>query len=74
MNQSVPDPLFADCSDKVLYMRLCEMLIIVLNQLRVNSGYGHEDVNQGSLRAQQHLPHLEQVGRGREGERDKHKI
>lgn len=33
MYQSVPDPLFADCSDKVLDMRLCEVLIIVLNQL-----------------------------------------
>lgn len=29
----LPDPLFADGSDKVLDMRLCEVLIVVLNQL-----------------------------------------
>lgn len=30
---SAPDPLSADRSDKVLDMRPCEVLIIVLNQL-----------------------------------------
>lgn len=32
VSEMVPDPLLAHRSDKVLDMRLCEVLIIVLNQ------------------------------------------
>lgn len=55
----VPDPFLADRSDKVLDMRLCEVLIIVLDQLRVDGWHSHENINHGSLGAQQHLPHLQ---------------
>lgn len=68
--QRVPDPLFADCFDKVFDMRLCEVLIIVLDEFRVDSWHGHEHINHWRLGAQQHLPHL----RERERERDEHKI
>lgn len=61
--QPVPYPFFADRFDKVLDMRLCEVLIIVLDQLRVDSWHGHEHINQRRLGAQQHVPHL--------GKRDK---
>ena len=68
MLQPLPDPFFADRFDKVFDMRLCEVLIIVLYQLRVDSGHGHEHINQGRLGAQQHLPHLTERKRERERE------
>lgn len=63
MYEMVPDPLLAHGSDKVPDVRLREVLIIVLDQLGVNGGNGHEDVHHGSLGAQQQVPHL---GGGRE--------
>lgn len=60
MLHSVPDPFFADCFYKFLDRSLCEVLIIVLDQLRVDSGHGHEHVNHRSPGAQEHLPHLRQ--------------
>lgn len=46
---AVPDPLLADCFDKVLDVWLCVVLIIILDQLRVDGWHSHEDINQGSL-------------------------
>lgn len=79
---TVPDSLIANRFDEILHMRLCEVLIIELDQLGVNSWHGHEHVNHRSRGAQQHLPHLrthtqtdkQNILLRREGEEDKERL
>lgn len=43
-------------------MRLCEMLVIVLQQLAVDCGHCHEYVNLWRFRTQEFFPNLEETG------------
>lgn len=56
--KALPDPLLAHGPDEVPHARLREVLIVVLDELGVNGGNSHEDVDHGSLGAQQQVPHL----------------
>lgn len=58
MHETLPDPLLARGPDEVAHVRLREVLIVVLDELGVNGGDGHEDVDRRSRGAQQHVPHL----------------
>lgn len=54
----LPDVLLAKGTHKVLHLGLREMLIVVFYQLGIDGGHCHEDVDTGSLGAQELLPNL----------------
>lgn len=57
---NLPDVILAHSTDEILDVRLSEVLVIMLNQLGVNGGHCHEDVDPRSLGVQEPLPNLEQ--------------
>lgn len=57
-----PNSFFTNCTYKILDMRLCEMLVIVLQQLAVDCGHCHEYVNLWRFRTQEFFPNLEETG------------
>lgn len=57
-----PNSFFTNCAHKILDMRLCEMLVVVIQQFAVDCGHCHEYVNLWSFRTQELFPNLKETG------------
>jgi hypothetical protein len=57
-----PDSFFTNCTHKILDMGLREMLVIVVQQLAVDSGHCHEYGNLWGFRTQEFFPNLKETG------------
>lgn len=59
----LPDVVPTDGTDEILNVRLREVLVIMFNQLGVDGGNCHKDIDPGSLTGQERVPNLEQKSR-----------
>lgn len=53
---------FTNCTHEILDVRLCEMIVIVIQQFAVDSGHCHKYVNPWNFRTQELFPNLQEPG------------
>lgn len=58
----LPDFFLTNGTHEVLDVRLCEVLVIVIQQFAVDGGHCHKYINLWSLRIQELFPDLRQMG------------